>query len=83
MSDAWLNCRVLKGMFSDERAIVVETNSGTEYSSFVPKALVRGEINGQGQLRVSAFEKAGAWWAVIPNDYREIIAVQSSALETT
>ncbi len=80
MTTTWLNCQVHKGMFSDERAVAFVLSSGKAYSAFVPQQLVRGEINHAGQVLVSAFQDGDAWWAVVPNEYRDVVAVKSTEL---
>ncbi len=42
--EGWLRCKVLPGMFSNERIVVIEEPSGDEISSiFVDETLVRAE----------------------------------------
>ncbi len=80
MSHSWLRCRVFKGMFSDERAIVFPLKSGVSSSAFVPKSAVRGEIDQEGKVRVEVFRDNGTIWAVLPTDDRESIPVRETDL---
>lgn len=76
MNKGRLKCQVLKGMFSDERAVVVDLNNGDKSSVFVPAAEVRGDIGARGEVNVDVFEDDGAFWAVLPTEYRETVPVR-------
>lgn len=75
MKQGWLKCRVLKGMFSDERAVVVRMKNGNTTSMFVPSSSVKGEVDHDGKVRVEVFEGDGAVWAVLPTEYRESVPI--------
>ena len=78
--DGLLKCKVLKGMFSDERAIVYRLRNGGTSNDFVPSEKVHGEIDADGSVEVQVFEDGGVTWAVLPTDYRETIPVQTDDL---
>jgi len=82
MTEQWLRCHILQGMFSDERTIVVYSKSGERIAEFVPKDKVVGEINEDGKLRVKVFQNNGTTWAVLPTDYSESIPVRNEDLVT-
>ena len=82
MSEKWLRCGILKGMFSDEMVVVIKTPSGEEASFFVPKQQVRGDINESGRVMVRTFKQGTRAWAVIPNDSQSIIPVDESEFAT-
>lgn len=75
MSEKWLRCGVLQGMFSDEMVVVIKTLSGEEVSFFVPKQQVEA-----GRVMVRTFKQGTRAWAVIPNDSQSIIPVDESEL---
>ena len=78
MSQKWLKCSLLRGMFSDEMVVVIKTLSGEESSFFVPRQQVRGEVGKIGQVMVRTFEQGAHPWAVIPNDSQSMIPVDES-----
>jgi hypothetical protein len=82
MSEEWLKCRVFKGMFSDERAVVFRLKSGEDYSAFVSESKVIGNINEEGKLRVKVFRNNGSILVQIPTDQPEVMAVQGQDLIT-
>lgn len=71
-----LKCRVLKGMFSNERAVVVYLMNGTKSSAFVPASEVRGEVDRDGDVSVDVFRDGGSVWAVLPTEYRDTLPVR-------
>jgi len=75
-----LKCRVLKGMFSSERAVVVSLPNGKTSSAFVPSSEVRGDLNSDGDVCVDVFRDRGAVWAGLPTEYRETVPVQENDL---
>lgn len=80
MKRQWLKCRVLKGMFSDERAIVYSMSNGKESSAFVPSAKVRGKIDHDGAVSVEVFQDGDTTWAVLPTEYRDAVPVNRTQL---
>ena len=75
MERKWLRCHILKGMFSDERVVVVNRIDGKSTSAFVPTNAVRGRVDEEGQVEVDVFADRGATWAVLPTEYRETLPV--------
>lgn len=75
----WLKCHVSKGMFSNERAIVVRRKGNGTLEFFVPQVAVRGEGEG-GRVEVSVIDRQGAKWAVLPTPYKESIPVDEEEL---
>jgi hypothetical protein len=75
MGRQWLKCRILKGMFSDERVVVVQRFDGKATSAFVPISSVRGSVEQEGQVEVDVFADRGGTWAVLPTEYRETLPV--------
>lgn len=80
MPEMWLDCSVLKGMFSSERAVRCQKLFGPDFSTFVPTDLVRGDINMPGAVKVHAFQDAGTFWAVLPSPTGDTIPVLESHL---
>ena len=75
-----LKCHVLKGMFSNERAVVVLLVNGKKSSAFVPASEVRGEVDRDGDVNVDVFRERGSVWAVLPTEYREAVPVNEHDL---
>jgi hypothetical protein len=82
-----LRCQVNKGMFSDELAVTYQAREGLKKSVFVPTRYVlqhsgtapSGEPH-EGEVEVDVFEKNGAWWAVLPNDRKDIVWIDQKDL---
>jgi hypothetical protein len=79
MNEQWLRCQLLKGMFSDEVAIKCMVR-GKEFSVFVPKDFVSGEVDQEGKVRVMVFQLAGTSWAVLPSAQKSIIPINDHDL---
>lgn len=80
MTEGWLKCRILKGMFSDERVVVFHLSNGERYSEFVPADKVRGEINSEGTLAVGIYRQDGSSFAELPTNYSDWVAVPNEDL---
>lgn len=80
MFDAWLKCFVFKGMFSDELAVKVSELQGQEASFFVPKSLVRGDVDQEGKVKVRVYREGSTAWAVLPTENRAAIPVREADL---
>ncbi len=80
MTQGWLKCHILKGMFSDERVVVFHLVNGERYSEFVPAEKVRGEINSDGALAVGIYRQDGASFVELPNEYQDLFAVADKDL---
>ncbi|HUS45690.1 MAG TPA: hypothetical protein VM219_06625 [Phycisphaerae bacterium] len=73
MTQGWLKCRILKGMFSDESTMVYHPpKSRTASSFFVPKDKVR---EGDGAVSVRFFHEGDTVWAVLPAENQPVIPV--------
>ena len=79
MSEQWLRCHLLKGMFSDEVAIKL-TSGGKDFSVFVPREFVRGQVDQIGEVKVMVFHQGGARWAVLPTAQRAIVQINEADL---
>lgn len=75
-----LKCHVLDGCFSDERVVVLRLWNGERYSEFVPAAEVTGDIDTDGELSVDVYRDNGTTWAVLPTEYRDMVAVNEADL---
>ena len=82
MFEEWLTCMVLKGMFNDELAVVIQEKQGGEVSFFVPRDAVRGDIDRAGTVRVRVFRKGADAWAILPSEDGTAVAVNDSDLVT-
>jgi len=81
MSERWLRCNIVKGMFSDEWAIVYRfKQQGKEASFFVPKDQVVGAVDSEGKVKVRVFRQGDTSWAVLPTEYQESIPVDEADL---
>ena len=80
MKDAWLRCKVFKGMFSDEVAIKYWLKGGDSQSVFVPRSLVTGELEQDGLVKVQVFRQGDNSFAVLPTEYRDNILVRDEDL---
>lgn len=79
MTSAWLNCKVLPGMFSDESVIQVSVGNLSR-SFIVPKSAL--EPSGSpDRIRVDVFSSSDTRWAILPTDYRDSIPVGEGDLE--
>ena len=77
MAKGQLKCQVLKGVFSDERTIVLQLWDGDRYSAWVPSSEVTGEIDHEGAVNVDVYRDQEATWAVLPTEYRDMVAVKA------
>jgi hypothetical protein len=51
--ERWLECRLDKGMFSDEIVVTYPSEGEAIFSKFVPIDVVRGQPGTKGKVRVS------------------------------
>jgi hypothetical protein len=82
MGERWLLCKIVKGMFSDELAVLVRTTSGEEVSVFVPRDRVQGSVDEEGRVKIRSFEAQSKLWAVLPNETQTVIPVDAGQLQT-
>ena len=81
MAEGWLRCNIVKGMFSDELAIVYTfKQQGKEESFFVPKDQVVGAVDSQGKVKVRVFRQGDTSWVVLPTDDQAEIPVDDADL---
>jgi hypothetical protein len=55
--ERWLSCRISKGMFPEEVAVVVSSSEGQQLSFFLPKDRVEFGEAGQGLIRVVVLDE--------------------------
>ena len=81
MAEQWLRCSVLKGMFSDELAIVYEfkQNGGKPEKSsfFVPRDKV---VESEGKVRVRVVRQGDTAWAILPTENQAMIPIDEADL---
>lgn len=75
MATKWMQCRVHKSTFSNER--VVELG---DRDFVVPADKVKGEIGGNGHVEVKVFSRPDGTWAEVPSSYSTSIPVNDPAL---
>jgi hypothetical protein len=80
MRKYWLNCQVLKGMFSDERTVVVRRKGNGTIEFIVSETFVNDTDPKGGKVQVTVIERGGTKWAVLPTSYSESIPVDDSEL---
>jgi hypothetical protein len=80
MTQSWLKCKIVKGMFSDELTVVIRAHDGETISAFVPKDRVDGKEEAAGRVKVHVFESTGQKFAVLPNENQTVISVDESEL---
>ena len=80
MTQSWLKCRIVKGMFSDELTVVIRSQDGEAISAFVPKDRVEGKVEAAGRVKVRVFESTGQKFAVLPNENQTVISIDESEL---
>ena len=74
----WLRCdRVERGMFSDERTVVVTRSNGATESYFVLAQDVQKD-----RLRVELRDTGNVIWATLPTSEPVSIPVSKSSVET-
>lgn len=77
MTSVWLRCEIVKGMFSDEVTIVVQSHDGEVISAFVPKDRVEEK---ESRVSVRVFEDKCGKFAVLPNESQTVISIKESEL---
>jgi len=83
MRRSWLKCQVLKGMFSDERTVIVRRKDNGTIEFIVSETFVNDTDPDAGKVEVTVIERGGQKWAVLPTSYRESIPVDDSELVPT
>ena len=81
VKQGWLRCvDVVRGMFSDELAVVVRKYNGDEVSFFVPLIDVD---EAREHVRVAVREADTVLWATLPTPYHDTIPVAKSCVTLT
>lgn len=81
VKQGWLRCEsVVRGMFSDELAVVVARSNGDIESYFVPSEDVDETRN---RVRVGIRETGSLVWATLPTPDHTTIPVAKSAVMMT
>lgn len=80
MDERWLRCKVLMGMFSDERAVLIATTDHESVSVFVPEDRVQGQLDHEGKVRIRTLQFESKWWAVLPDGAQTIVPVDVGQL---
>ena len=78
--NAWLRCRLDKGMFGDEVAVTYPAVSPAQKSVFVPRSCVRAGEEHEVEVMVTLVVKDGAQFAVLPTPRRDIVRVEAADL---
>jgi hypothetical protein len=58
-------------------------SAGRDFSVFVPREFVSGELDQVGKVKVMVFQQGGASWAVLPTAQRAIIQINDGDLVTS
>ena len=81
ISEGWLNCKVVDGMFSDELVVIYQSSSGAEISVFVPfEKVMQSKCANKGWVKVEVFSNDLQIWAILPNDNRDEILINENEL---
>jgi|GEM_PF-1064337 hypothetical protein len=75
--ERWLECRIDKGMFSDELAVTYPANGKWQKSVFVDSNAVRGGAGAVGKVRVAVVRRDGSMIAILPSPERDIVYVNA------
>ena len=62
MATQWMQCKVYKSMFSNERVVELD---GRDF--VVPADKVKGEPGGDGRVEVKVFDRPDGKWAEVPS----------------
>ena len=76
MSERLLKCEVLKGMFSHESVVKIQTASGSYESYFVPSSSIV-----DGRVRVQVLRQPGGSLAILPTEYRDAVTIRDEDLQ--
>ncbi len=79
---AWLRCRVVKGMFSDEVAVTYPgvPDRPDQVSVFLPRSCVRAQTEDQGEVMVDVIVEDGIHLARLPSEYPVVVEAEESDL---
>ncbi len=76
----WLECKLDKGMFSDEVAVTYPASRYIKKSVFVPVEFVQGNLGSCGKVRVSIRRHNNKIFAILPNSEHDIVEVNEIEL---
>lgn len=75
--ERWLECRLDKGMFSNEVAVTYPADGNSQKSVFVEKSSVQGNAGEKGKVRVRVIPgEIGNAMAVLPSANQDIVYIQ-------
>jgi len=81
IGERWLQCRLSKGMFSDEVLATYPAQGKFVWCDFVPLEKVVGNMGETGALKVKVVGKDGDKYAtVVPTSYSDLIFVAEQDL---
>lgn len=69
----WLQCKLDKGMFSDELAVTYPAEGTAQKSVFVGASSVQGIAGSLGLVQVRIIQKDGKTLAVLPSADQDIV----------
>lgn len=76
----WLQCRLDKGMFSDELAVTYPAEGQEQKSVFVSNVAIEGQPGQTGKVRVTLVRRNGMLFAVLPSSNQDIVTVREEDL---
>lgn len=79
-TQCWLQCRLDKGMFSDEMAVTFPATGIHQQSVFIEKTMITGEPGQLGKVKVNVLDCKGHLMAVLPTPDQDIVWVKLSDL---
>lgn len=75
--EAWIDCEVSRGMFSNERVVEVDTAPNSAF--IVPADKIKDQITeGKGQVRAIIVKDNSKQFAILPTNRRDIVPWPSS-----
>jgi hypothetical protein len=74
----WLQCRLDKGMFSDEIAVTYPPTGNLRKSVFVPRTVVKGDPGSRGKVQVAILRRGDKVFALLPSSQQELVEVYQS-----
>ncbi|MGL4465192.1 MAG: hypothetical protein ACRDD1_02045 [Planctomycetia bacterium] len=80
--EGWLQCRIDKGMFSDELAVTYPADGEGRKSVFVSKNAIDGTAGQTGKVRIKVVRRNGALFAVLPSSNQDIVTVRDGDLSS-
>lgn len=78
--NCWLECRLDKGMFSDEVAVTYPAEGPWQKSVFVEKSFVKGCLGGLGKVRVIMVQNGESMIVTLPSPEQDIVYVNAGEI---